>query len=174
MRGRKRPSRQRRNTRFAWPDPRTPATHTSVSTTMFTEQMIAYMQSNSKLSTASPLRAGRAELAGVGVLLESTRIYNFKAFPGITGSFVAQLKCQNAIIYSNLRCLEYSSSNQVVGGSDPSGRTKINGLEARFLGAVLLARSNSTMNFPASCAIRFPSEACPRLEPTLHPSRARA
>jgi hypothetical protein len=45
---------------------------------MFTEQMIAYMQSNSKLSTASTLRAGRAELVGVGVLLESYRIYNFK------------------------------------------------------------------------------------------------
>ena len=52
MRGVKRPSRQRRSTRFAWPEPRTPATHTSVSTTIFTDAMIAYMQSigNEKIS----------------------------------------------------------------------------------------------------------------------------
>jgi len=59
---------------------------------MFTEQMIAYMQSNSKLSTASPLRAGRAELAGVGVLLESTRIYNFKALSWDNRQFRSTIK----------------------------------------------------------------------------------
>ena len=45
MRGVNCPSRQRRSTRFAWPEPRIPATHTSVSTTTFTDAMIAYMQS---------------------------------------------------------------------------------------------------------------------------------
>ena len=52
MRGVNCPSRQRRSTRFAWPEPRIPATHTSVSTTIFTDTMIAYMQSigNEKIS----------------------------------------------------------------------------------------------------------------------------
>jgi hypothetical protein len=64
---------------------------------MFTEQMIAYMQSNSKPSTASPLRAGHAELAGVGVLLESTRIYNFKGISRDNRRFRSTIelpKCQ--------------------------------------------------------------------------------
>jgi hypothetical protein len=42
---------------------------------------------------------------------------------------------------------DHLPSNQVVGGSNPSGRTKINDLGAKFLGAVLLAKQNST-NFP--------------------------
>jgi hypothetical protein len=46
------------------------------------------------------------------------------------------------------------ASNQVVGGSNPSGRTKINGLGAKFLGAVLLTHLNSTTSFPAGKAIR--------------------
>ena len=39
------------------------------------------------------------------------------------------------------------ASNQVVGGSNPSGRTKINGLDAMFFGAVLLTKFNSTIIF---------------------------
>jgi hypothetical protein len=39
------------------------------------------------------------------------------------------------------------ASNQVVGGSNPSGRTKINDLDAGFSSAVLLTKLNST-NFP--------------------------
>jgi len=60
------------------------------------------------------------------VLLESARIYNFKGisrYQGVTGGSVAQPKCQNGLLSRDLRRLEYASSNQGVGGSNPSGRT---------------------------------------------------
>src|ERR1700676_3851311 len=46
-----------------------------------------------------------------------------KAYQGVTDGSVAQPKCQKTLFSSDLRCLEYASSNQVVGGSNPSGRT---------------------------------------------------
>ena len=71
-----------------------------------------------------------------------------RAYRGITGSSVAQPKCKKCLVFMELCCLEYASSNQVVGSSNLSGRTKINKLDAMFLGAVLLTKLNSTMNFP--------------------------
>jgi len=38
------------------------------------------------------------------------------------------------------------ASNQVVGGSNPSGRTKIKDLDALFFSAVLLTNLNSTIS----------------------------
>jgi hypothetical protein len=49
----------------------------------------------------------------------------------------------NVWYFERLR-LEYASSNQVVGGSNPSGRTKIKDLDADFFNAVLLTKLNST------------------------------
>src|ERR1700693_840607 len=46
-----------------------------------------------------------------------------KAYQGVTGDAVAQSNCQNPRFSRYLRCLEYASSNQVVGGSNPFGRT---------------------------------------------------
>ena len=46
-----------------------------------------------------------------------------KAYQGVTGGFVAQLICQNALFSRYLRCSEYGSSNQGVRGSNPFGRT---------------------------------------------------
>jgi hypothetical protein len=46
----------------------------------------------------------------------------------------------------------WQASNQGVGGSNPSGRNKINKLGAMFLGAVLLTHLNSTIC--ASAALR--------------------
>jgi hypothetical protein len=46
-----------------------------------------------------------------------------KAYQGVTDGSVAQLKCQNALFSRYLRRLEFASSNQGVGGSNPSGRT---------------------------------------------------
>ena len=46
-----------------------------------------------------------------------------KAHQGINGSSVAQSNCQNARFSRYLRCLEYTSSNQGVRGSNPFGRT---------------------------------------------------
>jgi len=46
-----------------------------------------------------------------------------EAYEGVTGGSAAQLQCKTAIFSSDLRCSEYASSNQVVGGSNPSGRT---------------------------------------------------
>jgi hypothetical protein len=63
-----------------------------------------------------------------------------KAYQGKTGDSVAQPKCQNALFFSTLCRLEYATSNQVVGGSNPSGRTKIKDLDAMFLSAVLLTQ----------------------------------
>jgi hypothetical protein len=51
------------------------------------------------------------------VLLESARIYNFKGISRVTGSSLAQPKCQNTLLSKNLRRSEYASSNQVVGSS---------------------------------------------------------
>jgi hypothetical protein len=48
-----------------------------------------------------------------------------RAYQGVTGGSVAQSKCQNAMFCWDLRGWEYASSNQGVGGSNPSGRTKI-------------------------------------------------
>jgi fluoride ion exporter CrcB/FEX len=47
----------------------------------------------------------------------------FVAHPGVTGGFVAQQKCQKILFFHDLRCSGYASSNQGVGGSNPSGRT---------------------------------------------------
>jgi hypothetical protein len=46
-----------------------------------------------------------------------------RAYQAITGGFVAQSKCQNALFSIHLRFLEYASSNQGVRGSNPFGRT---------------------------------------------------
>src|ERR1700730_2226156 len=46
-----------------------------------------------------------------------------KAYQGVTDGSVAQQKCQKTLFYSDLRCLEYASSNQGVRGSNPFGRT---------------------------------------------------
>jgi len=53
-------------------------------------------------------------------------------YEGVTGGSVAQRKCANALFSRDLRRLEYASSNQVVGGSNLSGRTIINNLHALF------------------------------------------
>jgi hypothetical protein len=45
-----------------------------------------------------------------------------KAYQGVTDGSVAQPKCQKTLFSSDLRCLEYASSNQVANGSNPSGR----------------------------------------------------
>jgi hypothetical protein len=46
-----------------------------------------------------------------------------RAHSAVTGGSVAQPKCQNALSFRDLRRLEYASSNQVVRGSNPFGRT---------------------------------------------------
>ena len=46
-----------------------------------------------------------------------------KPYQRVTGDSVAQPNCQNALFSRYLRCLEYASSNQGVGGSNPFGRT---------------------------------------------------
>jgi len=46
-----------------------------------------------------------------------------RAYLRITGGSVAQQKYKNSLFFSILRRLEYASSNQGVGGSNPSGRT---------------------------------------------------
>jgi hypothetical protein len=57
-----------------------------------------------------------------------------RAYLGVTGDFVAQPNCQNVLFSRYLRCLEYASSNQGVGGSNPSGRTKITGVLSGHIG----------------------------------------
>ena len=57
------------------------------------------------------------------VLLKGTVSTISKPYHWITGGSVAQSKCQNSLFSRYLRRLECSSSNQVVGGSNPSGRT---------------------------------------------------
>jgi hypothetical protein len=73
-------------------------------------------------SRSEPPRRFR-RLPRVGVLLESTCISNFKGISRVTGGSVAQSNCQNSLFSRYLRCLEYASSNQVVGSSNLSGRT---------------------------------------------------
>jgi hypothetical protein len=57
---------------------------------------------------------------------------------------IERLRYQLLAIAKNPNLAVLRASNQVVGGSNPSGRTKIKDLDAVFLGAVLLTKLNST------------------------------
>jgi hypothetical protein len=50
---------------------------------------------------------------------------NSKAYVRVSGSSVAQPEVRNALFSIDFSVIRYSPSNQVVGGSNPSGRTKI-------------------------------------------------
>src|SRR5260370_9533777 len=61
---------------------------------------------------------------GAAVLLERAVSTISREYQWITGGSVAQAKRQKSLCFTYLRRLEYASSNQGVGGSNPSGRTK--------------------------------------------------
>jgi hypothetical protein len=44
------------------------------------------------------------------------------AYQAVIGGSIAQLKCKKCLFYIGLHRSEYASSNQVAGGSNPSGR----------------------------------------------------
>jgi hypothetical protein len=78
-----------------------------------------------------------------------------RAYLGVNGGSVAHRKCQNALLFSILRRMEYASSNQGVGGSNPSGRTRIKDLDPGFFSAVLLTKLNSTNFAPPARVARL-------------------